>query len=238
MLSVVSFGCGHSLMQPTVPEGERIQEGATVEATVPATTAEYQEANASTRQLGDFATYRFSGSYRETPVTVSYRVVDQDYESLLLDVTVESDGTPERFRLSVSDGTAGASEILSAARLLDGAEQPIPVAEYEALMQQTVAPIEHNEEQLEAQDHELRIGDQPVACTRASYRVIVAGEPATMTVFESASFAWGDLGGEITSADGELLYKAEIVDAGGVRQTASRAIAAAMEELDVDELDL
>jgi hypothetical protein len=238
MLSVFTFGCGHSLMQPVAAEGELLPSEPAAASAAPAPIPDYAEGTATPRSLGDFATYRFSGSYRATPVTVSYRVIDRDYESLVLDVTVESDGAPERFRLSMSDGTAGASEILSVARLIDDAEQPIAIAEYEALMQQTVAPIEHNDEQLDTTDHELRIGDQTVPCTQASYRVIAAGEQATMTVFESASFAWGDLGGEITSADGEVLYKAEIIDLGGASQTASRAIAATMEELDVDDLDL
>jgi hypothetical protein len=59
-----------------------------------------------------------------------------------------------------------------------------------------------------------------------------------MTIFESPSFAWGDLGGEITTADGGVLYKAEIVEVGSESSASSQAIAATVEEYDLYELDL
>jgi hypothetical protein len=41
-----------------------------------------------------------------------------------------------------------------------------------------------------------------------------------MEVLASDGFAWGDVGGEIRSADGTLLYKAELVSEGNVQSGA------------------
>ena len=47
------------------------------------------------------------------------------------------------------------------------------------------------------------------------YRVRVGAHAAVMETVSSPQFAWGDLGGQITTLDGALLYKAEIIDVGG-----------------------
>jgi len=243
ILSVLTFGCGHSLMQPATPDAEAAtasREASQTETSnsEEASSAEQTSSSGTLRQPGEFATYRFSGSYRREPVTVSYRVVERDQATITLDVSSTTDGQSQRFRLKMTDGPSGSGEILSVARFDGSTVQPVAPAEYEALMQQTIAPIEHNEADLERQDHELAIGEQTVACTRATYRVLADGRPATMTIFESPSFAWGDLGGEITTADGGVLYKAEIVEVGSESSASSQAIAATVEEYDLYELDL
>ena len=42
----------------------------------------------------------------------------------------------------------------------------------------------------------------------------VGKHEATMSTVESEAFPWGDVGGDITTADGQLLYRVEVVDAG------------------------
>jgi hypothetical protein len=243
ILSVLTFGCGHSLMQPATPDAQQATANSETTQTEAsgseeASAAEPASSGAALRQPGEFATYRFSGSYRSTPVTVSYRVVERDRATITLDVSSTTEGQSQRFRLKMTDGPSGSGEILSAARFDGVTSQPVDPSEYEALMQQTIAPIEHNEADLERQDHELAVGARTVACTRATYRVLADGRTATMTIFESPSFAWGDLGGEITTADGGVLYKAEIVDVGTDSSPSSHAIAVTVEEYDLYELDL
>jgi len=236
ILSVLTFGCGHSLMQPATPDAQQATANSETTQTEAsgseeASAAEQTSSGAALRQPGEFATYRFSGSYRSTPVTVSYRVVERDRATITLDVSSTTEGQSQRFRLKMTDDPSGSR--------FDGVtSQPVDPSEYVALMQQTIAPIEHNEADLERQDHELAVGARTVACTRATYRVLADGRTATMTIFESPSFAWGDLGGEITTADGGVLYKAEIVDVGTDSSPSSHAIAATVEEYDLYELDL
>jgi hypothetical protein len=49
-----------------------------------------------------------------------------------------------------------------------------------------------------------------------------------MRTLESASFAWGDVGGEITTDKGKVLYRAEVIEAG--HDDAAAAKAAAMNQ--------
>lgn len=242
MLSLLTFGCGHSLMQPTQPDAEQAtaagDEASTADETAgPAPASAPATSAARQRQPGEFATYRFSGTYRSSPVTVTYRVLDRDQATIRLAVALESEGTTQRFRLEMSDAPDAPAEIRSVARRIDGTDRPMDLAEYQALMSQTIAPIESNEQSLERTDHQVDVAGRTLPCTMASYRVLADGEPATMTVLESAGFAWGDLGGEITRADGTLLYKAEIVELGGPQPT-TEAVAATVEDFDLYELDL
>jgi len=50
-----------------------------------------------------------------------------------------------------------------------------------------------------------------IECEKTAYRVQIGEELAYMTVMQSPSFVWGDVGGEIRDGHGELLYKAEII---------------------------
>jgi hypothetical protein len=42
----------------------------------------------------------------------------------------------------------------------------------------------------------------------------VGKKQATMSTLESSTFVWGDVGGEIKTDKGKVLYKAEVVEAG------------------------
>jgi len=43
-----------------------------------------------------------------------------------------------------------------------------------------------------------------------------------MNTLESEGFSWGDLGGEIVTSNGEVLYKAELVELGHGPEKAQR----------------
>jgi len=59
---------------------------------------------------------------------------------------------------------------------------------------------------------------------QTSYRVRLGKRQATLRTVESAGFAWGDVGGDIT-ADGKVLYRAEVVEAGHDDAAARAALA-------------
>jgi hypothetical protein len=61
----------------------------------------------------------------------------------------------------------------------------------------------------------VSVGGHDIPCTQTRYRVIVGKRAATMRTIASESFAWGDVGGDIVSDDGRVLYRAEVVDVGG-----------------------
>ena len=61
----------------------------------------------------------------------------------------------------------------------------------------------------------VSVGGHDIACTRTSYHVLVGKRPATMRApSRVTSFPWGDVGGEIMSDQGHVLYRAEVVDLG------------------------
>jgi hypothetical protein len=65
------------------------------------------------------------------------------------------------------------------------------------------------------------VGARKIAAVRTTYKVVVNGKPATMSVIHSDTFAWGDLGGDIVTEAGKTLYSTRIVDTG----SAPRAVA-------------
>ena len=71
----------------------------------------------------------------------------------------------------------------------------------------------------------MEIGSASLPCTRTSYRVKVGNRQATMRTIASAAFAWGDVGSEIKTSDGTVLYRAQVVDAGTAGQHGSASVA-------------
>lgn len=187
--------------------------------------AEVAQDAAAPRQPGDYVAYRFTGSFQKKPITLTQRIVAREGSALVVDVTVAQGDRSEALRVRMSDDPERRGEILAVARLdAQGAEQAAPLAAYEELMARTTLAADANEAELGTEDVQVEVGGQALACHRTSYRVRIGGKGATMRTIQSAQFAWGDLGGEITAEDGSVLYRAEVIEAG--RAGAQPAVAA------------
>jgi hypothetical protein len=163
---------------------------------------------------GDFIVYRFSGSFRKKALTLTERVVDVKGALATVDLTLD-DGMKKRTLRVHFDHTPGARhEVVSVARLEGGVEKPATVEAYDAMMTETVLAADENESTLGTESVTLAVGSKNLECTKTSYRVLVGKKRATMSAVVSDGFAWGDVGGEIKSDDGKVLYKAEVLDAG------------------------
>jgi hypothetical protein len=242
VLTLLQLGCASKVMQPSpataAEEGQSKSPAADSETSsaadpkpVDVALPAGEQASAGPgatlrRNLGDFVVYRFSGSYRKTPVTVTERVVARNEGVLVVDVTVEDESKRDQLRLRVHDVPGEPDDILSVARVDDGVLKPFGVAAYETLMSKTMVPVDRNEALLGSEDTTLRVGSTAFNCHKSSYRVRTGDALATMTTMESSAFAWGDLGGQIQAADGSLLYKAEVVQYGGAPQPAAGVVAA------------
>jgi hypothetical protein len=79
----------------------------------------------------------------------------------------------------------------------------------------------------------IDVAGRPLHCDVSSYRVRVGAHDAVMTTLSSDEFAWGHVGGEISTLDGKVLYKAEIVDIGS--KNTSRV--ATQEDIEIYEDD-
>lgn len=175
---------------------------------------------------GDFVVYRFSGSFHKRPATLTEKIVARQGDTFTLDVTYDDGKTRESIRARMKGESPARAEVLSVARLARGAEQPASPALFDEVLARVALVADQNEARLGTEEVKLAVaGHGSLACERATFRVKVGAQTATMRTIESPAFAWGDLGAEITAADGAVIYKAEIVDAG--HESAKPAIASA-----------
>lgn len=164
---------------------------------------------------GDFVVYRFSGSFHKTQVTLTEKIVARQGDTFTLELTYEDGKTKESIRARMKGDSPARAEVLGVARLSRGVEQPASVALFDEILARVALVADQNEARLGSEAVKIDVaGHGTVACERATFRVKVGKETATMRTIESAAFAWGDLGAEITTAGGKLIYKAEVVEAG------------------------
>lgn len=174
------------------------------------------------RMPGDFVVYRFTGSFRKTPLTLSQKVVAREGSIITVDLSLSDGSTKDEMRVRIDE--ASPTQILSASLLDKGVEKPSTVDAYEALMLRTTLSADANEALVGTEDVTVDVGAAQLPAKRTTYRVRVGKKTALMSTFESAGFAWGDVGGEIASG-GKVLYKAQVIEAGhtdGAKASAAR----------------
>jgi hypothetical protein len=165
------------------------------------------EAQRPSQQPGDYVVYRFSGTFRKAPLTLTQKVLEPSRLELTFD-----DGKTKRVIRARYDTSP--SLLVDAVRVVDGAEQPITRAQLDAMMAETVLAVDANEESLGTEVVTIDVAGRPLKCERSSYRVVVGKKKAVMSSLKSEGFAWGDVGAEIKAEDGKILYRAEVVDLG------------------------
>ncbi len=166
------------------------------------------------RAPGDFVVHRFSGSFRDTPITLTQRVVARNGDVLVVDMTFEEGASKKTLRVKMDDSAAKRGEILGVALLERGREVSAPVSLYEELMEKTAVAADQNEEELGSENLKIDIAGNSIGATKSSFRVRLGKIQATLRTVQSDMFAWGDVSGEITSNSGEVIYRAELVDSG------------------------
>ncbi len=217
---------------PTVDEPEKER----VEVALPHD-ASGETAATDGRQPGDYCTLRFSGSYREAPVELTQRVAERNGDRLLIDI--EMGGAP-RLRLEIDDRPAHRGDVLSVWLHDDGGLVVADMEAYEELMTEVMLTADVNEGLVEEKKVELTLGDEAAEATKSTFRVRIGEQVATMSTFAilrrdgGRDWAWGDAGGEIKGAGGELLFRAEVVALG---HDGHGAMAATEEEDAVEGLD-
>jgi hypothetical protein len=222
MASLLATGCAGVSPTPTVatPASARaeVPAAAAEEATAkaaPAPDATASEAETTgARKAGDFIVYRFTGSFRKTPLTLTERVIDRRGAMLTVDITAEEGESKRQLRVKINEASAVKNDVVAVSVIEGGAEKPAGIEAYEALLADTSLAADENEAMLGAEDAMLDVGGAPLPVRKTSYRVRVGKKAATLRTIESEGFAWGDLGGEITAGNGKVLYRAEVVELG------------------------
>lgn len=232
-ISLFAIGCGHPAVKPatsSVPVHAQPKVDVVLPATAPAATA---RTPSRMREPGDFVVYRFSGSYRESPVTLTQQVVSREHGYLIVDVTVDERGARQLLRLRIAEGGERKGELVSVARLEGKVQVPFGVAAYGQLMNEIVLSADENAGLVDATTMLVNVDGDDLYCDVTAYRVRVGAHEAVMTTVSSEEFKWGHVGGEIATSDGKLLYKAEIVDIGA---NANNQVAA-QEDIEIYEDD-
>jgi len=169
------------------------------------------------RRPGDYCTLRFSGAYRDAPIELTQRVVEREDGRLLVDL--EMDGAP-RLRLEIDDRPEHRGEVLSVQRHADEGLVDEDLTAYESLMAKLVLTADFNEGLLDEEQIELTLGDETAEATKSTFHVRIGDQLATMSTYAirrregGRTWAWGDAGGEITTASGEVLFRAEVIALG------------------------
>ncbi len=170
------------------------------------------EATIDPRKPGDFVVFRISGSFREGVAYVSERVVEREGAIVVIDYTLhEPNRVPETLRVSFD---AVSSEVFDVAMVTKGGLRPAPAGAYERLRAKTVLSANQNEGLLFVEPLSISVLGNPIAAERASWLVSIGTDKATLRVTDSEAFAWGALEGEIRTMDGDLVYRAELIEVG------------------------
>ena len=222
MASLLATGCAGVSLAPTAATSAsaRVETPAVAAEETTATAAPAADATASeaettgARKVGDFIVYRFTGSFRKTPLTLTERVIERRGAMLTVDITAEEGESKRQLRVKINEASAVKNDVVAVSVIDGGTEKPAGIEAYEALLADTSLAADENEAMLGAEDGMLDVGGAPLPVRKTSYRVRVGKKAATLRTVESEGFAWGDLGGEITAGNGKVLYRAEVVELG------------------------
>jgi hypothetical protein len=154
--------------------------------------------------------HRFSGSFASEPLTLTEEVAAREDTAWVVDFSLTQSEKVERLRVrfDIQSGQA-----VSAAHFDAGTETPVKLADYEALLARTVYTADVNDGLVSANDQTCLVGADELDCETKTYKVWIGEAPATLSVVHSNTFADRDVSGEITTQDGKLIYRAELVEA-------------------------
>lgn len=200
----LTAGCG--LFQQSAPA-----TSATVQP-APAAPAPSAKATSATpdRRVGDFFVHRFSGSFAQDPLTLTEEVLAREDQAWLVELVLSQNEQLERLRVRFDAYTG---EPRSVVRMDGNDEKPAKLADYEAMMARTIYAADVNDGLVSQNAQTCLVGADELDCETKTYKVWVGEDSATLAVVHAKSFADRDVSGEITTDDGKLIYRAELLEA-------------------------
>lgn len=225
--SIFALGCGHAALEqhleaPAAPVRAQASVQAPAALLDVAKLAVPRDVDpapstmpaASVRAPGDFVVYRFTGSFRKAPLTLTERVIARKGSLVTIDLAAVEGDARQELRVRIDEASPTPNDVVSVARIDHGVERPSTLQNYEALMARTALAADSNDALLGTEDVTVDVGGAAIPAKKTTYRVHVGKRRATLSTFESKTFVWGDVGGEITTTNGKVLYRAEVVEAG------------------------
>lgn len=166
---------------------------------------------ASNVKVGDYFVQRFSGSFSKEPMTLTERVIAQKGKLIVIDYTLDAGKKSEHLRVKRDAETGRIARVI---RFEGKKKIPSDLAAYEAMMDRTVFAADENVASLGDKAETCMVGERELDCHKTRYKVLVGDKPATLSVVTSKAVPGRDVAGELSTADGKLLYRAEIIDMG------------------------
>jgi hypothetical protein len=177
-------------------------------------TAKAAQPVAFAHAVGDYIVRRFSLRSHKAPIVLTERVIALKEHSVVLEVTREAGSDTRSIRVELGSEPTNRGEVLWVAALGNGREIAMGSAAYDAIMRGTAFAADENEGPIESTKIKLDIQGRALDCTETRFRVKVRGRSGTMRTLELENSPWGEVGGDVTTADGAVLYRAEVVDVG------------------------
>ena len=163
------------------------------------------------RKVGDFSVHRFSGSYQKSPLTMTEEVVAQEDGLWVIDYTFEEQAGTTKLRVRFDPRT---DSVVRAATLEGGKESAVQTAFFDKMIDRTSFAADGNDGQVASSRGTCLVGPSELECETKTYSVRVGDQLAKLNVSRSASVPNGDVAGDITGADGTVIYRSELVEMG------------------------
>jgi hypothetical protein len=177
---------------------------------------------ASARRVGDFAVHMISGSFRKHPALLTERVIAEENEAWLIEYTLEDTDGTATLRVWIDQNS---DQVTKVSRMLDGAEKPATVADFDAMMASASVVPDTNEGLVANSTGTCTLGPAELDCETKSYKVWLGDREASLGVTQSPAVPGADLSGEITAADGSVIYRSELVERGNESETTNDSFA-------------
>jgi hypothetical protein len=231
-LSLAAFGCAgtahHASTLPTKsgtttsPDDPQVIDSVTPVAGTPT-----EATSPESRKPGDFVVFNFEGSFYKNPLTLTERVIDRDAGSITIELSLAEKGKKvEVLRVRSSTTPERHGDVLGIEKATNtGSFATAKNEEYEAFMAKTMASADENESIVDSTDDVVTVRQTRIPVTKTRYRVKIGKQAATMSTLASQTFSWGDLGGEIKTDGGALVYRASLVDMGDAAGTVATLVA-------------
>ncbi|MEB2312677.1 MAG: hypothetical protein OZ921_07050 [Sorangiineae bacterium] len=168
-------------------------------------------APAARPRIGDYVVQRITGSFSKTPLMLTEQVIGVDGDVVTLDYTLVEGRSATRLRVERLWSTGHISKVT---RYRDGKPAVGDVNDFDAMMRKTAFAADDNQGQLESGAETCLVGRRELACEKTSYKVKVGDRSATLSVSRSNQLAERDVSGEIRTDDGEVVYRAQVIEFG------------------------
>jgi hypothetical protein len=173
------------------------------------------------RSVGDYVVHMISGTFRKQPAMLTERVVGREDGAFIVELKLEDTQGAKTLRAWIDEN----GQVAKVTRVTDKGEVPGKLADYEALLASVSVVPDENEGLTASTSGTCLLGPSELECETKSYRVRLGEKEASLGITQSASIPGNDLAGEITLADGTVIFRSEMLERGNEATAADDSFA-------------